>query len=670
MALALEEFGFTRYGENAKSLFKNKPSDIIDVRTMTPPINKKDFMPARYAFISGDPRLSPNNTYEVKGLTNEDNKDGHKIKIVLISKAGSEGIDFKFIRQIHILEPWYNMNRIEQIIGRGVRNFSHKDLPFEKRNVEIFMYGTILNENKEESADLYVYRVAEYKAIQIGKVTRLLKETSVDCIINHDQVNFTKEKMSEFLKEPIQQELSNGLILKDYKIGDLPYSSACDYMHTCEYSCKPNTEIDENNLNEDTYNEKFILVNSEKILKRIRTLMKESFFYRKDVLFQAINAVKEYPNIQIYAALTQLIDDENEFITDKYNRNGRLINIDDYYLFQPLELKNKNISIFERSVPIDYKHDMIKFDIKKNITKLKNSEKNESNLSIQENIKEQQNSELFIERKQLIETLKTYFNISMEFTQKIKVQRGDDDWYKHCGIVIRKMSKEYPESQKYLISYLVAHILEVLLFEEKLNIMNYLYSLDSIEKNSFEWFAKEYFEFNSIKTNKFTVFIMYNLNKRMIMILNDSNQWIVAEPEDQKEIANAKETKEKLNLTIDNYNNLIGFIGYEKNNRFLIFKTKDMLSKRDTGARCDEAGKIKVLKKINDILGEVKYTNENTKLKKDKQGNVIVEAVNHTELCVLQEFLLRYFNTIQKNGKKWFLTPELAIWYKLYTIFV
>jgi hypothetical protein len=154
------------------------------------------------------------------------------------------------------------------------------------------------------------------------------------------------------------------------------------------------------------------------------------------------------------------------------------------------------------------------------------------------------------------------------------------------------------------------------------------------------------------------------------MILNKSNKWIVAEPEDQREIASAKETKEKLNLTIDNYNRLVGFIGYEKKNRFLIFKTKDMQSKRDTGARCDEAGKIKVLQKINDILGEVKYTNENTKLKKDQDGNVIAEAINHTELCVLQEFLLRFFNTMQKNGKKWFLTPELALWYKLYTIFV
>jgi superfamily II DNA or RNA helicase len=236
---------------------------------MKPPADKKNFMPARYSMITGDTRLSPDNDFEVKGLTTEDNKDGNKIKVVLISKAGSEGIDLKFIRQVHILEPWYNMNRLEQIIGRAVRNFSHKDLPFEKRNVEIFMYGTILeNENKEEAADLYVYRVAEFKAVQIGNVTRVLKETAVDCIINHDQTNFTQEIMSATLKEPITQELSNGLVLNNFKIGDAPFSPACDYMATCNYSCRPNKDINDQNLNEDSYNENFIFANSEKILQR------------------------------------------------------------------------------------------------------------------------------------------------------------------------------------------------------------------------------------------------------------------------------------------------------------------------------------------------------------------------------------------------------------------
>lgn len=662
MALALEEMGFTRYGEGVKPLFKNKPSEVVDVITMKEPTDKKKFMPARYSMITGETRLSPNNDFEVKGLTSEDNKDGHKVKVVLISKAGSEGIDFKFIRQVHILEPWYNMNRSEQIIGRAVRNFSHKDLPFEKRNVEIFMYGTILGDNTEEAADLYVYRIAEFKAIQIGKVTRVLKESAVDCIINHEQTNFTQENISKNLKEPIKQILSNGTELNNFKIGDAPFSPACDYMAECNYDCRPDKDIDIKDLNKDTYNENFIVVNSEKIIQRIRMLMKEAFFYKKDVLIRSIRTPKEYPYVQIYSALTQLIEDENEFITDKYGRNGRLVNIGEYYLFQPVELRDKNASIFDRSTPIDYKHEMINFEIKQNITKPVIDKRNIDKIIVEEEISSD-------EGNRLIKEMKVNFDISRDFTKQQKVPRGDDNWYKHCGIVMKKMSKEYPDSKEYIISYIVAHMIELLLFDEKLEVMNYLYSLEIINKNTFEWFAKEYFELNSIKTKNFTSFVMYNLNKRMIMILNRNNKWVEAEPEDQREIASSKEAKEFLTMKTEDYNRIVGFIGYEKNNRYLVFKSKDMSSKRDTGARCDEAGKIKTIQKINEIMGEIKYTNENTKAEKDSDGNVIQEAIGHVELCVLQEFILRYFNTIKRENKNWFFTPEMAIWHKLYTIF-
>ena len=667
MALALEEMGFTRYGQQGtKPLFKNKPTEVVDVRTMKEPENKKSFMPARYAMITGDIRLSPNNDFEVKGLTGEDNKDGNKVKVVLISKAGSEGIDLKFIRQVHILDPWYNMNRIEQIIGRAVRNFSHKDLPFEKRNVEIFMYGTILEKNLEEAADLYVYRVAEYKAIQIGRVSRVLKQTAVDCIINHDQTNFTQQIMNDNLHINITQELSNGMIIKDFKIGDAPYSPSCDYMADCNYNCIPNENIKEANLNEDTYNEQFIIMNSEKILQRIRMLMKESYFYKKDVLLKAIRTPKEYPYVQIYSALSQLIDDENEFIVDKYGRNGRLVNVGEYYLFQPLELRNKNASIYDRSVPIDYKHKMIQFEIKQNIVKPVIDKRNLNEAIInKEDVS-------FTEGEKIMNEMKVNFYLAREFSKGTKVPRGDDNWYKHCGVVIRKMSKEYPETknENLLIHFLVAHMIELLLFEEKLNIMNYLYSLNTIKQGSIEWFAKEYFEMNSISTKNYNVFIMYKLNKRMIMILNDKNKWVEAEPEEQKEIASSPETKEYLSMKIENYNKIVGFIGYEKNNRYLVFKTKDMTSKRDTGARCDEAGKVKTLNKLNEIIGENKYTNENTKIQKDENGNIISESVGQTELCVLEEFILRYFNTIKRDNKKYFFTPEMAIWHKLYTVFV
>ena len=163
LGIVLEELGFTRYGQSP-SLLKNNT------------INKNNM---KYVMITGDINHSKDNVEEIKDCTNIDNVNGDKVKVILISRAGSEGIDLKYIRQVHILEPWYNTSRIEQIIGRAIRSRSHCDLSFNKRNVQIFLYGTIL-QSEEEAADLYVYRTAEIKAIQIGKVSRVLKESCVD----------------------------------------------------------------------------------------------------------------------------------------------------------------------------------------------------------------------------------------------------------------------------------------------------------------------------------------------------------------------------------------------------------------------------------------------------------------------------------------------------------
>ena len=321
MSLALEEMGFIPYGEKSKPLFKNPPTPSVDVRTMQAPASKKDFKPARYIMITGDHRISPNNDSAVKAITNNNNiftedengiitdVSGEIIKVVLISQAGSEGLDFKAIRQVHILEPWYNVNRIEQIIGRAVRNNSHKDLPFSKRNVQIFLYGTMLENSKEEAVDLYVYRMSEVNAIKIGKVTRLLKQTAVDCIINHDQTELIAknfEKIEE--NRDIVQVLSDKQVLNNFIIGDIDNSATCDFME-CEFKCLPNTILEDSDENIATYNETFMLVNTDKIMQKIKMLMKMRYFYKKNDLFALINIPKKYPVSQIYAGLTQIIND-------------------------------------------------------------------------------------------------------------------------------------------------------------------------------------------------------------------------------------------------------------------------------------------------------------------------------------------------------------------------
>lgn len=640
MALALEEMGFARYGKNAKPLFKTPPTSVVDVRTMKEPTNKKDFKPARYAMITGDHRISPDNDFEVKGLTNDDNVNGESVKVVLITQAGSEGLDFKGIRQVHILEPWYNINRIEQIIGRAVRNFSHKDLPFEKRNVEIFLYGTILENSQEEALDLYIYRMAELKAIKIGKVTRLLKEVSVDCLVHYEQSQFTPENFNKIEEnKTIKQTLSNHLELENFEVGDMPNSATCDYMDTCEYKCLPaNDQVDDNLMNFDTYNETFMLMNSDKIIQKIKTLFTMRFFYKKQTLFQLINVPKKYPTAQIYSALTQMIDDNSEYLVDKYGRTGHLINIGDYYLFQPSELNYKNISIHDRSVPIDFKHEMLNVEVKKDLIK---------KTILYDEEKEQQQDEESEKGKVVLDEMFTSYKTVLS-TEKI--EKGANDWYAYCGVVMKDLIAKNEIDRDTLDTFVIEHICDSLMMNEKIDLLNYLHANSLLEKELrgvFKEFCtkiRKYLYSKFLVAKKLTGIVVFDgpsrvENLKVYVLKND--RWVLGESEDKRDLQNAILNKYTLK---ENLNQFVGFIGFETDKKYMIYKVKDTKNTRSTGFRCDQAGKKKTIDILNSI-GDDNY---------DKKYTA-------HELCVREEFILRNYQKMGKDGKTWFVDTETAI---------
>ena len=119
----------------------------------------------------------------IRRLRNPANALGQDIRVVIASPLVSEGIDLKNIRQIHILDPWYNMSRMEQIIGRGLRNCSHAGLPFAEQNCTVYLHVTRYEDSAAETYDEYVYRVfVESKAKSIAVVKRILEESAVDCM--------------------------------------------------------------------------------------------------------------------------------------------------------------------------------------------------------------------------------------------------------------------------------------------------------------------------------------------------------------------------------------------------------------------------------------------------------------------------------------------------------
>ena len=149
----------------------------------------------RYALWTGDE--SSELKKEIKDVFNDENNvAGDYLKIILGSPAMKEGISLLRIEQIHILEPYWNWSRLEQIIGRGVRFCSHKDLIKTDRYVDIFIYISV-HPNEDVTIDKYILDMAYRKYKIINKFEILLKESSVDCKLNYNgNVYNSKEKIN------------------------------------------------------------------------------------------------------------------------------------------------------------------------------------------------------------------------------------------------------------------------------------------------------------------------------------------------------------------------------------------------------------------------------------------------------------------------------------------
>ena len=123
-------------------------------------------------------------------LRNKSNIDGSDIRVIIASPKVSEGVDFRYVRQIHVLDPWYNMSRLEQVLGRGMRTCSHALLPFEEQNCTIYLHVCRYPKGKQETLDEYVYRVfIESKAQKIAKVKRVVMESAMDCELQNSVNN-------------------------------------------------------------------------------------------------------------------------------------------------------------------------------------------------------------------------------------------------------------------------------------------------------------------------------------------------------------------------------------------------------------------------------------------------------------------------------------------------
>lgn len=296
-------------------------------------------------------------------VNSEENKSGKLCKVFIGSRVSGEGVNYKRLRHVHILEPWWNNTVLQQVIGRAARNCSHYDLPKDKQNVLVYKYVAMFPDisevdeildyipklspyvdemqkiiNERESSDLSMYRLAESKDLEIAYLTRLLKITSVDCENNYlwnriwtqSEIEQLK-KTKKFYKNGKLYELTDKSI-KLLNVGE-DNSPECEYT-SCDYDCEQDTPIE--GTTDDSVLYSFINPNKQKIVVKINQIIKfiqqlHTPMFSLDQLLQYFGVSQQqstgytkFDYYNIFDAITEMLT--NQDITfDWKGMNGRLV---------------------------------------------------------------------------------------------------------------------------------------------------------------------------------------------------------------------------------------------------------------------------------------------------------------------------------------------------------
>ena len=117
---------------------------------------------------------------KIKMIFNKkENINGELIKIMLGSPSIKEGVSLFRVEQVHIMEPYWNMARMLQIMGRAIRFCSHKDLPKNRRFVDVFIY--LATYKNITTIDKYIWSHVKKKNKLIEQFEHVLKEAAIDC---------------------------------------------------------------------------------------------------------------------------------------------------------------------------------------------------------------------------------------------------------------------------------------------------------------------------------------------------------------------------------------------------------------------------------------------------------------------------------------------------------
>jgi hypothetical protein len=246
------------------------------------------------------------------------------------SKIVSEGVDFRFVRQIHILDPWWNMSRIEQVAGRGLRNCSHQALPFDDQNCTVYFHVARTGDGKE-CFDEYTYRTkVEPKARKIARVRKVMAESAMDCPL----INTLNTLPEDWKNLEVPQRQSEGGKMVAYRLSGMLAPTFNNTPDVAACVVPPAVPDPEHVRPLSTY----LDVRDELLVKLAELLLNKPIWDREEL----ITSLRPYTREVVLFNVQQAVSSGYRF-KDSFGRPAILESKGDLYALAPIGVANSTM---------------------------------------------------------------------------------------------------------------------------------------------------------------------------------------------------------------------------------------------------------------------------------------------------------------------------------------
>lgn len=495
------------------------------------------------------------------------------VKVILGTKAASEGLNFFGIREMHIMEPWHNLNRLEQVVGRGTRKFSHIRLEPEKQNLTVYYYAVTTPNNDEETVDMKIYRKAEEKDMKIANIELVLKQNAIDCNLNKEGNFYTTKNWGE----DVNVITSRG-VKKVVKIHDKPYSRICHYQKNCQFKCIPDlNKLKDDEIDRKSYSLKFFQDDIKEIIYFITKMYQYDIVYTLDDIVDYVRQKIDFVDINaLYKALDNLVKNKIIF-KDELGRQGYLVYQGDYYLFQPKNLDYEKTIFEHRRLPLTVKTNMV--DMGNYIQQLR---KDRSDLMK----KDQYDYDEILDKVSSQVDFILLNDIQSKFKTSLKITKNEA-----FSITLDRLVYQF---KNVLLKYLLKKIIQnEKLSELEENIKNHV-------KSNILYFSDVW----DIKNDAIYGYKLIHNNKQIFYVYN---QQINEFEQDQGNRNKILEKQVELIPSLPEESNVIGYLKFDKKDTPPSFKIRDIQNKDDVknikGTNCSYKGKNEIFRYIKLLSG-------------------------------------------------------------------